>query len=406
MSKDVSMPTLPSAFQPLVPEERVSAPLLELASEIITTSYRLHGVAGRVLPTALRPWLRAMNSYYTNKIEGQNTLPSDIERALHHQFAADAGLARKQRLALAHMESEEALEALAAEQDDPYAPSWVQEIHNDLYGRLPQEDRQTSQGALLAPGVWRDHGVQAGHHIAPEPEAVPGLMEAWGEGYRRLPGLEWRLIGLACAHHRLLWVHPFPDGNGRAARLHSHLALHRLGLLQGMWSPMRGLARRREEYDARLNNADLPRRNDQDGRGALSQEGLTAFAVFFLQVCLDQARFMEGMLDLPRFMERLRDQLLYLEANPWRVGSETSTIKIEALEPLHYLAMTGSMERGRFMTMTGLPDRTARRVLVGLIDAGLLTAATPRAPVTFAVPLKSLRFLFPRLWPEAESDTL
>lgn len=57
------------------------------------------------------------------------------------------------------------------------------------------------------------------------------------------------------------------------------------------------------------------------------------------------------------------------------------------------------------MAMTGLPERTARRVLAGLLGWGLLSSPGTRAPVPFAVPLASLRFLFPRLWPEAETDT-
>ena len=79
-------------------------------------------------------------------------------------------------------------------------------------------------------------------------------------------------------------------------------------------------------------------------------------------------------------------------------------VKIEALEALHYTALFGPVERSRFMAMTGLPLRTARRVLSSLLDYGVLEAKTSRAPVRFAVPLKSLRFVFPRLWPEAEAD--
>ena len=43
-------------------------------------------------------------------------------------------------------------------------------------------------------------------------------------------------------------------------------------LTSGLWSPMRGLARNRDQYYALLHNADLPRRNDLDGRGRLSQD--------------------------------------------------------------------------------------------------------------------------------------
>src|SRR6266498_3826741 len=100
------------------------------------------------------------------------------------------------------------------------------------------------------------------------------------------------VVGVACSHQRLAWIHPFIDGNGRVARLHSHLVFHSMGLSKGLWSPMRGLARTQEQYYARLNNADLPRRNDLDGRGLLSQEELVAFARYFLDICLDQVRFM------------------------------------------------------------------------------------------------------------------
>ncbi len=43
-----------------------------------------------------------------------------------------------------------------------------------------------------------------------------------------------------------------------------------------------------------------------------------------------------------------------------------------------------------------------QRILSSLIDFGVLKTPTSRAPVSFAVPFKSLKFLFPNLWPEAE----
>ena len=90
--------------------------------------------------------------------------------------------------------------------------------------------------------------------------------------YGRVSGFDDLLIKAACAHQRLAWVHPFVDGNGRAARLQTHCAL--LPISFGLWSANRGLARRRDEYYARLAVADEPRRGDLDGRGNLSEEGL------------------------------------------------------------------------------------------------------------------------------------
>ena len=224
-----------------------------------------------------------MNSYYTNKIEGQQTKPADIERALRKDFDADEALAKKQRLAIAHMEVEEQLEQrlTGANPRDLFDPALVCEIHGLLYRSLPESDRFTDQGRPVVPGEFRHDDVRAGSHVAPSWKDVEGLMRGWAERYRSLAGAESLLVGVACSHHRLTWIHPFIDGNGRAARMHAHLVLHSMGLTRGLWSPMRGLARTQDQYYARLNNADLPRRNDVDGRGPLSQEELVKFASYF-----------------------------------------------------------------------------------------------------------------------------
>ena len=396
----------PGSYQPLYPEEGVLGPLLELAAGLVAECHRLGSQAGPSLVGALRPRLRAMNSYYTNKIEGQHTKPAAIERALRKQFDADVELARKQRLAIAHMQVEEELEQKLKGKAprDLFDPGLVKEIHGSLFGKLPEADRVTKDGRKVVPGEYRQDDVTAGRHLAPAPKDVPELMQGWAERYRQLAGTESLLVGMACSHHRLAWVHPFIDGNGRGARLHSHSVLAAMGMTHGLWSPMRGLARTQEQYYARLNNADLPRRNDLDGRGQLSQEELVKFAQYFLEICLDQVRFMRDRLEFGALKDRLKTLLADLEAKPWQMGSEKSLIKPEALEPLHYVAITGSLDRSRFIGMTGLGDRTGRRVLASLLDYGVLAAESTRAPVSFAVPQASLKFLFPSLWPEAEID--
>lgn len=395
-----------SAFQPLFPEERMLGPLHDLSAQVIDGCFRLGGHGVAPVAAALREKLRAMNSYYSNRIEGQHTRPADIERALRKDFDAVAGIARKQRLAIAHMAVEDELERSTAESPPAglFSEALVKDIHARLYGKLPVGDRVTEQGQPVEPGQYRQRDVAAGLHIAPPWQTVAGLMQACAARYGQLRGKENLLIGAACAHHRLAWVHPFIDGNGRTARLQTHLVLHAAGLTQGLWSPMRGFARTQEQYYALLNNADLPRRNDLDGRGPLSQEELVAFTRYFLQVCLDQVQFMRARLDLQTLKDRLQALLLGLQARPWEIGSEKSVIKLEALEPLHYVALTGALERARFIAMTGLEERTGRRVLASLLDYGILQAETARAPVGIAIPLKSLGVLFPNLWPEVDTD--
>ena len=96
--------------------------------------------------------------------------------------------------------------------------------------------------------------------------------------------------------------------------------------------------------------------------------------------------------------------LLFLQAQSWNIGSEKSVVKIDALEALHYIAISGPTDRSTFIKMTGLGERTGRRVLTSLLDFGVLTATSSRSDVSFGVPTAALRYLFPNLWLEAEVD--
>ena len=60
----------------------------------------------------------------------------------------------------------------------------------------------------------------------------------------------------------------------------------------------------------------------------------------------------------------------------------------------------GEFERGDVPRITGLPERTARRVFNDVIAEGLLASDTPKGAVSLRFPVETLDFLFPRLFPE------
>ncbi|MGC8468157.1 MAG: Fic family protein [Acidithiobacillus sp.] len=392
----------PTRFEPLFPSEASVNSVLGLAHELVQDAVRLDAQlpagASRSVLTAL---LREMNSYYTNRIEGQHTFPMDIQRALAGDYSQDSDRARRQRLALAHIHTENWAEQTLADGGwrAVYAPEILQALHRHLYEQLPPEDRAIPEGEIVEPGAWRAHDVQVGTHVAPPASSVPVFLERWQEAYARLPDGERAVIGVACAHHRLTWVHPFLDGNGRVARLHSHLLFYRMGLLNGLWSPMRGLARTRERYYECLSGADAQRSGDLDGRGNLSEAGLLNFVRYFLEICLDQVRFMRRLLEFTGMRERMRE-LLTVES--MKAGSH---LRPEAAHALHYLFLVGILTRGEFKAMTGLPKRTAERVLAELLRRDLLCSDSPKGPVRIGIPLWALRYYFPNLWTEAENDT-
>lgn len=387
-------------MEPLIPDAREMNALLELASELRQKSLNLANTPMPGLNKRLRTLLRAMNSYYTNKIEGQHTLPADIEQALNNHYSIDRDIAHKQRIAKAHLETEIWAE-LKTENwrwKDTFSADLLREIHYHLYQGMNQEDRITETGEPVSEGELRLQNVTVGMHMPPEFTQLPAFLERWRSAYTALPDGDTALVGLACSHQRLAWIHPFKDGNGRVSRLHTHIALNAMGLTNGLWSPMRGLARSHQQYYDALHNADSLRMGDYDGRGALSQSGLVTWVRYFLGICIDQVIFMEKMLNLQDFKSRLETLLIVEEAKG------KSGIKTAALLPLHYIAISGPIERGQFKSMTGLTERTADRLLKSLLDYKLLMSDTPRGDVYMGIPLESLQFLFPKLWPEAESS--
>ena len=390
-----------SQFDPLLPSSHRRDGLLEKAHHLQRLALTAKGRAHASVMLSIAPLLRAMNSYYTNRIEGQHTLPIEIEQALRQDFAVNADTRRRQRLAVAHMHTEAWAEAHAAQTEWPrlFEPEVVCVLHQHLFEQLPEPDRLGDRGDVLVPGALRTREVSAGGHVAPRAAAVPLFLKRMADAYGRTRAGELAIVAVAAAHHRLTWVHPFIDGNGSVARLHSQVLLQGLGLTNGVWSPLRGLARSQPRYCELLAKADLHRRNDLDGRGTLSEQGLIAFCDYFLDICIDQAGFMAQLLDIQSMKDRMA-ACLACESH-----REGSAIRMEALTPMHYLFLGGPMDRGAFKAMTGMALRSADRLLQALLARGLLVSDTPKGAIRFGVPLHTLRFYFPALWPEAEAGS-
>jgi Fic family protein len=389
----------PHQFEPLLPSAEKQEPLLAKSHDLALAASTL---AGAPIARHLSGLLRVMNSYYTNRIEGQHTRPHELERALRKDFSNDTQLAAKQRLAVAHIDAEIELEARyvgEAGARSLYSLAAVSDLHRALFARLPAADLKTAEGAAIEPGRLRQREVSVGRHVAPAAKSIDAFIGRWGDFYGRLRRGEAMLVGMAAAHQRLGWIHPFIDGNGRVMRLHTHLLLTALGYTGGLWSPLRGFARTVDRYYALLAAADEPRRGDLDGRGNLSEAALVDWIDYTLDVCLDQIAFMRRMLDLSTIEQRIAACLTFEER------TLKSGVRIEALRPLHYLFLGGvDLERGEFKRMTGLGERTAVKLLTALLARGLLHTDSPQGKVRFGLPLHALRFYFPALWPEAEAD--
>lgn len=394
----------PHQFEPLLPQERLLTPLLEKASDLLRGATSL--VSAAPPHGDLRVLLRAMNSFYTNKLEGEHTRPHEIESALQQDFSAHADTARRQRLALAHMQAEERCEAAldeAAGSPDVVRSLYTSErlrwLHRQLFEGLEERDLTLADGTRVAPGEFRQRQVAVGRHEPPVAKSLPQFIACWCDVYAGVRRGEMSLLAATASHHRLAWVHPFLDGNGRVARLHTHLLFHAMGLTRGLWSPLRAYARSESRYMALLAAADEHRRGDLDGRGNLTEQGLMDWMDYTLDACIDQVEFMRGQLDLGGMQDRI------LAALTFDAHTGASGVRVEALRPLHYLFATqGDLGRAEFKTMTGLGERTATDLVSALLRNGYVATDSAYGRLQFAVPRHALRFYFPNLWPEAEQD--
>ena len=397
ISVDADRGESPSAMEPLVLSEgsRHREPLSDLVVELAAASsgFRHSLPPGIVGPLA--DLVRAMNCYYSNLIEGHNTHPVDIERAMKNDYSGDPEKRNLQLEAKAHVAVQRWVDE-GGVRGRAATVGAVCEIHRRFSEMLPKEllvvsDPDGGKTVTVAVGELRHDDVKVGRHLAISPGAVPRFMMRFEQVYSVL-GRSETILAAAAAHHRLLWIHPFADGNGRVARLMSHASLLDVLDTGSVWSVARGLARNAAEYKQHLMSCDSPRRNDLDGRGVLSEEALAEFTKFFLKTCLDQVRFMEQLVQ----PDRLRDRILLWVEEEIRAG----TLPAKSGQVLEAVLFRGELPRGDVPALLGASERAARRVVSALLERGVLRSESPRAPLLITFPAALSARWTPGLFPE------
>ena len=386
-----------AAMEPMFPSS--VGELREAAATLVQTSAKLGGALHPVTRRSVVELVRQMNSYYSNLIEGHNTHPSDIEKALHKDYSKDPAKRALQLESQAHIEVQRLIEErLRTEDVSICAAAFLCWIHKEFYDRLPDEFRvvttKSGKKERVEPGQLRTCEVEIGAHVAPTFRSLQNFLTRFEAAYElsALDPLD-RIIAAGAAHHRLAWIHPFLDGNGRVVRLFTHAYFIKAGLEgHGLWTVSRGFARRRDEYIAALAGADRQRETDLDGRGNLSARGLEQFCIFFLKTALDQVEFMSGLLELDTVLKRIAHY-----AERWAVEAGTP---VEARHVLCEVLLRGEVARGEVARLTGKPERTARRILARLLAAGLVVSDTAKGPIRVGFPTKCVGYYFPRLYPE------
>jgi Fic family protein len=373
--------------------DRMNEMVFELSSS--ASAFRASLPEGMV--EALCDLVRSMNCYYSNLIEGHDTLPIEIEQALAEDYSEDKARKDLQYEAKAHIATqrwidEGALTGRAA------TVAAALETHYRFESALPPDllwvtNPKTKQRERVIPGETRTFDVKVGRHVPVSPGAIARFMRRWEAAYSKLSKFD-TVLQAAAAHHRFVWIHPFADGNGRVVRLISYAMLLEALNSGGIWSIARGLSRSEQEYKAHLAACDLPRRNDLDGRGALSEEALAEFTTFFLQVCLDQVEFMTKLMQPNALRRRIIDWAKEEE----RLGG----ILPHSTRVLAHILTHRELERKDVTEVVGFDDRKARRVTALLHKRGIIAAPTHRAPfrIALALPAAVAPSFMPGLYPK------
>ena len=389
---------LASIMEPLLlgDDSRHRRALTDLALDLTQKAAGFRRSLPPSLLTSLADLVRAMNCYYSNLIEGHDTHPVDIERTLKNNYSQDARKRDLQLEAKAHIAVQKWIDGGGLKGRLAVKAQGIREIHRRFCQSLPEdllwvEDPATKERVRLVPGEFRKRDVQVGNHVAVSPGALPRFLERFAQVYENVGKTE-SIISTAAAHHRLLWIHPFMDGNGRVARLMSHAIMLDTLDTGAVWPVARGLARNVDEYKKLLGNCDLPRRNDLDGRGTLSEEELAKFTRFFLTVCIDQVDFMESLVQ----PDRLRTRILLWAEEEIRMGA----LPPKSGKILEAVLYRGELPRGDADAVVGTGERQARRIVSALLAKGALVSDSSRAPLRLVFPVSLAARWMPGLFPE------
>lgn len=218
--------------------------------------------------------------------------------------------------------------------------------------------------------------VIVGQHVAPDADALESLMQRFCETYhpKNYSG-DRKFIAIMAAHHRLAWIHPFMDGNGRIGRLLTDAALHAAGLESyGAWCLSRGLAKTSAQYKT-----------------------LLAFCEYMLDTAIDQVSYMSSLLDLTSLRQRIDS---YVQArNDQRVIGLREPLKTTASLILYTAFLYGEINRAQALELCAMPERSARRLLSQLKSDGLLSETSSKSPLRWDIPDHAEAWYFPQLAP-------
>jgi len=395
-------------FTPLLPCDNrgnIDSKLLSMAEELCIKSASLTGSHTPQILYGIKELLRKVNSYYSNQIESEGTHPIDIDKASRREFSNDSKEKQLQQLSLAHIEVQRYIEEYFIGGKTPYSRDFILSVHRELYSRpgmahfLQVKNQESNTIIKMMPGKLRYDNVCVGQHIAPSHTELSHFFDRYEQLYKvpKYATQATQVIFALASHHRLMWIHPFLDGNGRTARLVLDGIFDSIPLEgYGLWNISRGLSRRSRDYKHYLALADTVRQGDLDGRGALSAKAFISYVKFMLEIALDQVDFMDKNLKMFSLHERIKN---YVRLSREKLFNTKPLPKYSELL-FKELLMVGEVPRGKVMNIIHTKDRTATTLIKELVQMDFLESNTPKSAIRLKFNAHFASYIFPELIPQ------
>lgn len=181
-------------------------------------------------------------TYNSNAIEGSTVTLQETRLILETGLTIGGKSLREHFEVINHRDAIQYVEELVQD-PEPITAFHVRQIHKLILTNIDNENA----------GNYRKTQVRiAGAPITP-PESwqIANLMLEWGDWLAGVENDSQPIAIAAQAHHRLVAIHPFVDGNGRTARLVMNLLLMRKG-----YPPTIIMRTNRQQYYSVLAQAD------------------------------------------------------------------------------------------------------------------------------------------------------
>jgi len=396
---------------PIIPETnemKIDNNLLKKAETVVVESAKLTGGHNIHFISALKELLRITNSYYSNRIESEGTHPIDIERAMKKDFSSDNKEKNLQQLSLIHIEVQKYLEkkALDDSEDKLFSKNTILDIHEKFYSKDEMKHtldiKHGDLSVSMVPGELRNGPVKIGLHIPPSDDELNSCFNEFETLYNQcIPNTKTiKLINVLCSHHRLVYIHPFFDGNGRISRLYLDYLFQRINLDgYGLWNLSRGLARNIEGYQDALSKADEPFRGGyNDGRGNLSLKGLAYFLEYMLDMALDQISYMSSVIRIDQISSRISNYVKFAEQNMY---FNIKPLPKHSNAIFQTLLIQGEIPRNSVKDILGVSKPTAIKIVRELEERGYVQSNESSSPIRIKLNSHFAAEIIPELFPKA-----